>query len=238
MTKAEVLECVYDITRKSGQGLPKLILDSDPTIKLFIEELIKDGLVKEHIDHYNHLPDDAWYYPTDGYSIYEDSDKCSIMYVRIYLGHTDLGLDMKLFDIIKNPEYMSNYSSWLSKNSAALLVMTSLTVPDSIIKESPFTDTDIEWIKTTEWYSNNYSISESINTLKIDYDKFKAVLDIKFKLKKLYETNMPKYNSELEKLDEDISINKSDISTCKKTLLVLESYDHNTLIQDIIKNDE
>jgi hypothetical protein len=125
------------VMSKTGQGIPKWTIvkyENTSGIKLeWFEELLKEGLLKSHIDRYLAFGfDDEWYYPSQGYAYYEEEEEKQLWYltfVRVYLGLPtgDGNMEIPHPDFLnENGKYYNEYFEWLNKNKEQLEIMKNL----------------------------------------------------------------------------------------------------------------
>ena len=119
MNKQEFYNAVVEIYKKTGQGVPGFVRTRlDPSV---IDELISEGKLKIVETKYNYLPNDEWICLTNVYCVEEEiKDMRVLSFMRVYLNIDDLGLGLKLNDVLSNENFMKEYNIWLEKNKEQL----------------------------------------------------------------------------------------------------------------------
>ena len=191
MTKSEFYKNLIKIQKETGQGLSGIVKVAGTDGALFsryLDEFIKEGLVEVHDTggSLGHPESNKFYMPTKGYNVWKDEEKNGrrgdvrfLSFVRFYLerhkmedipmphedsrDHMDRMMNPTMFDYLRDPEIMKEYSTWLSRNSKELKIMLSLD--DVYVDKSgglEFSNEEIEWIKSKDWFKDNETIKEVI----------------------------------------------------------------------------
>jgi hypothetical protein len=172
MNKIEFYNKVVEIYKKTGQGVPKFIADKAGDD--IFEDLEKDGLVKLVVRNYSHLPDDETICLTKGYCVEDDTkgkDMSALTFIRIYRGVDPVieiaNYKVSLNEIVRDPEWMLPYSTWLSKNKKLLEEGDAIELLDeSAYNGEELSDETVEYLKTRGWYEENLTVSECIERMK------------------------------------------------------------------------
>lgn len=118
MNKEEFYQAVVELYKKTGQGVPGFIKTKiNPKI---IDELVSDGKLKIVTTNYSYLPNEEWICLTGVYCPEEDSDMRSYSFMRLYLKIDDLGLGLKMKDVLSNENFMKEYNIWFNNNKDLL----------------------------------------------------------------------------------------------------------------------
>jgi hypothetical protein len=180
ITKSEVYKNLINIQKESGQGLSGIVkvADNSNLYSKYIDELIQEGLVKAcHTGgSLGHYESNVFYMPTSGYNVWEDDGTDEyysrhkgryLHFVRLYLGLVNMEsrgpLEPGLLTYLQDPDTMKDYSEWLSRNSEQLKVMTNLSNVYPGEDSGYLSSSDIEWIKSKDWFKKNKTISECLN---------------------------------------------------------------------------
>lgn len=256
MTKAEFYKSGIELHKKCGQGISGIVkLGSDPNIATYIDELIKEGLLKacDTGGSMGHPESNIFYMPTKGYNVWEDEGTDGqynrhkgryLQFVRFYLGalvdeHEEGASDTKRFlnpsmmDVIRNSEAMTAYAEWLKRNEKALEEMLSL---DDFYaeKEISFTDEEINKVKTRGWFEKNLTVNECLKASTEAIDTNAERISLNKQLINLYKSDKTKYSTELKKSEEDIAEDIKDTEFRKAKLnRWLSTQDKKAKIQDV-----
>lgn len=234
-TKANVYKCIVDITKKTGQGLSGIVKVKSLEIANWIDELIEEGLVEGcHTGgSLGHPESNIFYIPTKGYNLWKDdgTDGVYIQHkgrylteIRYYLGILKEEDDYEKDDVKnftspsmtrlgRNPKFMKSYAEWLDRNHKELEIMLNL---DDYYDEPEikFTEKEIEWLKSRNWFKENQTIKEC-------YEASKNANSQKSPLQKqlltLYKSDTSgKYAKEQEALEKEMEEDKNNEYTRKK----------------------
>lgn len=253
MTKEEFYKSSIELHKKCGQGVSGIVkLGNEPRIARYLDELIEEGLMKacDTGGSLGHRESNIFYMPTKGYNVWEDDDGGRykgkyLTFVRLYLGCLDdepeEGLDKKdikrfinptAMDLLRDSDTMKLYSEWLERNEAELEEMINL---DDFYKSPKveFTEDEISWIKSKDWYKENKTIAQCFKELESRKEKDLEIISINKQLIGLYNKSGG-YKSELEKAVDDISNTENDILKRKKVHNWFDSLDKETKIQEVI----
>lgn len=183
MIKAELYNKIVDLYKKTGQGTPTFV--GERVGMDLVYELVEDGLVKIVTQPFSHLPDSKWICLTKGYCVEEDEDK-ALTFLRMYLAHDpviNLGNHtLTLADSFRKPDFVQQYSEWLTKNHKALEEMKDIEYLE--MGDGSLSESDTEYLKTRGWYKENEIISVCINRLDdADPKKMLSTLNEMIKLK-------------------------------------------------------
>lgn len=231
MNKTELLNSIIKITRETGQGFPGRLGRTNSEVNELLDELLSDGKIKKSITKFNYLDDEEWILPTDAYNVWEDEDKRSLTFIRLYLGHKDLGL-VKQKDVIGNVDFMKGYSKWLEKNEASLIALGKMEDVEDDINDLSFTASELKWIKTRSWYKENKKVSSCLSQSKNSDDDER--IRINNKLLSLYESDVKRYGKDIEKANKDIASVKKHKKTRRKLNTWLATQDKKELIQNVL----
>lgn len=260
MTKEEFYKSIIDVQKKCGQGMAgivKVMGSESSNISKWMDEFIEEGLIVacDTGGSMGHEESNIFYMPTKGYNVWLDDGVDGVYnkfngrylhYVRLYLGTYDKvpeeGRDPKhrwmnpsMTDYLQNSETMIDYSKWLTRNEKALEEMVNL---DDFYKAAnvEFSDEELAWIKSKEWYKENKTIASCIKKSNNSIDKDKERISINKQLVELY--NNPKvrdkYVSDLEKSLEEIKRDENNIIIRKKLQNWSDTQDKKLKIQEII----
>lgn len=255
MTKEEFYKSAIELHKKCGQGVSGIVkLGNEPRIARYLDELIEEGLMKacDTGGSIGHPESNIFYMPTKGYNVWEDEGTDGeysrhkgryLQFVRFYLGalgeeHGEGDSDIKkwinptMMDVIRSVDSMKLYAEWLERNEEALEEMINL---DDFYKapKVEFTEEEISWIKSKDWYKENKTIAECFKESEKRKEKDLEIISINKQLIGLYNKSGG-YKSELEKAVADISNTESDILKRKKVHNWFDSLDKKTKIQEVI----
>ena len=256
MTKEEFYKELIGIQKKSGQGLSGIVrvmgIDSG-NFCIWLDELIEEGLVKacDTGGSLGHPESNIFYMPTKGYNVWEDEGTDGqynrykgryLHFVRLYLGAWEGEESDTIFDYIRNPELMSEYSEWLKRNGKALQEMINL---DDFYKsvDIKFSEEELKWIKSREWYKENKTIEKCFKSSKSAISDDEEAVSLNKQLIKLYDRSMSlswsalgetKHQPALDKAHAEIAEIGRNVSTRKKLHNWFEKQDNKSKIQDII----
>lgn len=233
MTKRELYEGVISIQKKCGQGLSGIVGKMDRNVQELLDELVEEGHLRVIHQSYSYLPDDTWYFPIKGYCVFDpnEEEKRALSYVRMFLGKTEeIFVNLPYTEFIQNPDFMKGYSDWLTKNKEQLDIMLNLdeTYPGEDVL---FSDEEIEHIKTREWFIENKSVKECLDSSRDKMSDFDEMITINERIVSLYKQ---KGNSEKEIEDTEKSIEdtKKQIKLRKRLHNYLETLDMKKPIQE------
>ncbi len=237
MTKQELLNSIIDITVKTGQGMSGFIGET-PGIQSMLDELVAENYITKHTQHFNHLPDDAFYMPVGCYNLWVDydSDKSVLFYIRMYLKQKDLGLSVDISQVIDNPDFMLRYANWLNKNYKELeKIKTLKPVPIKSSKKKfiPFTTSELKFIRSKDWYKENKNINICLNASKDALDRVAECARISEELISLYKTNPGKYQNDLDQTSKKLVKYQEEMNVRIKLHVFLK--DKTGKIQKLIK---
>ena len=239
MEKTEMLNKIIHLTKETGQGLALSIIraKSSEYAKL-VDELIDEGKADIYVKSFSFLPSDEWVVPAGCYFAIKDDDTNhpgALIFIRMYLGKEDLGIGVKISNILKNVDTMELYTKWLRDNEKQLIDLTNMQEIEFIPNQLD-EDTN-NWIKEKTWYINNDTIEscldQSEKVLKDDGDN--SQLDLYEQLIPLYNSNKDKYSNEIEEAKIDIKKLKENIKYRKITNKWLQNQTQTDKIQTIIK---
>jgi hypothetical protein len=183
MTKSEFYKALIEVQKSTGQGTTDFVIFKDAKLKIYLDEFIKEGLMRVVTIPFTHLPDSRYIVPTTGYCVWGYDDVCDkntgwdLSFVRMFLGQTEnitTGVKntdangygdpykMSLSEVLQDPIFMKGYSEWLDKNMDQLNIMLNL---DETYKgpDASLSDDCIDWVMGREWYTSNETIRECIN---------------------------------------------------------------------------
>lgn len=223
VNKSEVYKSLIRIQKESGQGLSgivKVMGDNSSKYRQYLDELIKEGLVKAcHTGgSLGDIESNIFYMPTKGYNVWEDEGTDGqynrhkgryLHFVRLYLGLvkkvSESNFEPSLIDYLQNSELMKDYTEWLNRNQVALKEMLSL---DDFYQEESIvlTDAETNWVKSRGWYKKDKLVSDCLK-LSTDNDDTE-MLSLNRKLIDLYKqsekSNPGKYTDKLKESEEEI----------------------------------
>lgn len=257
MTKQELYSKIISVQKTTGQGTPKFILINYPEATKALED---EGLIKAYTQEFNTLPSDVTYVPTQGYNVWGKGDWMqNLTFVRVYLGHDDLGMGVTSEDI-KNSDSYPLYLNWVSENKEQLEIMVNLDEeypPNGIVnrkqaevqmefseenenenlvlsENDDFIDEDmIEWAYTKDWYNENLCVKDAIIECEEGRKTDKEIKSLSTKLIKLYGDD-PRYaNKKANEIRELELIEKKVPVYRTKLIEMLNEYSPDTLIQEI-----
>lgn len=264
MTKSEFYKSLIKVQKETGQGLSgivKLMGEDRHRISQYLEEFIKEGLIEAcHTGNSIGDPEtNIFYMPTKGYNVWKDDGVDGVYqrykgrylhFVRLYLGAMDKTPDIgkdedhkwmnpSMVDYLQNVEEMEEYTKWLKRNDKALQEM--LNLDDSYIeKDMEFSDREVEWVKSKEWFEENLTISsclkksteaafenESIN---------RQMISLSSQLVNAYVKSGASPNDpRILKAEKESEECEFDITTRKKINRWLESQNQESKIQSLFK---
>lgn len=262
MTKSEFYKSLIEIQKQTGQGLSGIVRIKSAEVGEYLDELIEEGLVKccNTGGSLGHPETNNFYIPTKGYNVWEDDGVDGeyqrhkgryLHFVRFYLGiykqedtplpkknsdeyNNRMLFDPTMFDMLRNPEVMEEYSKWLKRNHKQLEIMLNLDdvyLPKDLKFE--FTKEEMEWIKTKTWFEENKSIEASIKAAQEGSHLHIERMEINEKLIRLYGDD-PKYAKQLKASKDGIAIDKKDPYIRKKVLKWMGTLDKKRKIQDAV----
>ncbi len=226
--KGELYASIVEMHQGSGQGMSGLVPAFMPNATIWMEELIEEGLIKEHDDGgtIGHPMSNRWYYPTQGYSVWnEENSMLALSFVRFYLGLVgevaESIVENSFSDFSRNPEVLERYLEWLKKNKTDLEVMLNLSsIYNGIIE----IDTRIMGIiKERGDYKKDKCVYDFI-------EKEREMISLTEKLIGLYGKD-DQYAESKKKANQDIK-------DCKSIIGVLGTMDHRANIQKELKKYE
>lgn len=249
VNKSEVYKSLIRIQKESGQGLSgivKVMGDNASKYRQYLDELIKEGLVKAcHTGGtLGDIESNIFYMPTKGYNVWVDEGVDGqynrhrgryLHFVRLYLGLvkkvSESNFEPSLIDYLQNPEVMKDYAEWLSRNQVALKEMTSL---DDFYQEEDIvlTQAEIDWTKSRGWYEKDKLVSECLKSSNDNTDS--EVLSLNRKLIDLYKQS-GKYADKLKEAEEEVRQTQLTADHRKRVNAWLLSQDQNVTIQSILK---
>lgn len=260
MTKEEFYKEIIRVQKETGQGLSGIVkvmgIDSF-NFSRWLDEFIEEGLVKvcETGGSLGDPESNRYYMPTKGYNVWEDEGTDGVYnrhkgryltFVRLYLGAMDKDpkegrnenhkwLHPSMVDCVQNSEFMGEYSKWLTRNEKALEEMVNL---DDFYKAAKveFSQEELDWIKSKEWYKKNKTISDCIKSSNKGMDDDMERISINKQLVNLYKDPKvsSKYVSDLEKSLGEIKEDEKSITTRKKLQNWFDTQDKKLNIQDVI----
>jgi hypothetical protein len=181
-----------------------------PELYPILDELVSDGLVTKTQQYHRHVPDDAWYLPVGCYNVWKESNPIKgLHFLRVYLGIKE---DSEILDpkVVKNPEMVKEYLSWLKTNQKGLIFIEELKTVDLLEtdKSDILSNQDIEWIKGKSWYENNLSINKCIEESDIGNETSDKRISLLSELSGLYKQKINKTSgSEREKNEKEMQDN-------------------------------
>lgn len=232
MRKSEIYANTIGIHKRGGQGLSGIVGKMNKEIQEILDELVEEGHLKVNVDSYEHLPNDNWYSPVKGYTVWDDPDKRALSFVRMFLGLTEeIFLNLPYTDFIQNPVFMSSYSEWLIKNKEQLDIMLNL---DEEYKGEDilFNEEEIEYIKSREWYTNNETITKCLELSKGTVSDFNKKIEVTKELISLYKRSGG-YETEILAAIDDNDKSEKGIKLRKRLHNYLETFEKNKLIQEV-----
>lgn len=232
MTKIELLNKIITITRKTGQGLAgRIIRHSSREMSILLDELIEENLIYAHMERFSTLPDEEWLFPIGCYNLFGDSDKRALTFMRLYLGHDDLGLNVKPIQVLGNVDFMKGYVEWLERNEKSLLDMVNMKdVEDT---SDLLSEKEVKWVKKRKWFIENWEISKCLRTSsQTDLDN--EQISINERLLVLYNTNKEKYKDKIDESKSDILKIKAGMKMRARINRWLESQDPKAKIQEVL----
>lgn len=172
-SKSDFYKSLIDIHKKCGQGLSGIVkVKSD--LSRYLDELIEEGLVKccDTGGSLGHPESNRFYCPTKGYCVWDDYDNwsLSLTFVRLYLNiletESTSPIHPTITDVIRNPNFMSDYAKWLKKNELALKEMLEL----SDVYIDPMDGDDmpkqmVDYVKTRSWYEKNLTVGQCLSEM-------------------------------------------------------------------------
>ncbi len=253
MNKVEFYNAIVKTYKSTGQGIPTFVQQRlpDPSV---VDELIEEGLVKIVTVPYSTLPDDHMICLTKGYCVEEDlrtQFTGALTCLRMYLGIdpiVDLGPTHRLStsDALKQPQYMTMYAEWLSKNHLQLEEMDKIDTIDSLGSDD-LTDTAKDYLKTRSWYIKNKTISECLKAFDKGSSDLQDKISITNQILRLQESKIDIYRrkndqnvvnesiSEVQLSKSELEKYKSEVKMRAKIKAYLQKQDKNILIQNLIK---
>lgn len=245
MTKSEFYQKFISIQKETGQGLSGIVKIQSNECANYLNELIEEGLAIscDTGGSIGHPESNIFYLPTKGYNVWNDENGRYLTFVRIYLGIVSLEylgpLEPGLKNYLQNPEFMKQYSDWLSKNEQSLRVMQNLDetyygVNNGLqFNSDGLSNGDIEWITSRKWYTDNNTIlkclNDSINSLNLQEEEIK----VSEKLILLYKTDK-KYSKEMDELSSVMKDVKKQILIRKRVNDWLSSQNKRKKIQSLL----
>ncbi|MDG1949827.1 MAG: hypothetical protein P8J32_03330 [bacterium] len=234
MNKAQVYNTIVKIQKESGQGLSGLVTAIGANAELYlthINSLVEEGLVIKNDaggGSIGHPSSSIFYTPSKGYNVWaEDNSMRDLTLVRFYLGRLEEADEVRkeddtarfinpaAIDLIRNPKRMKAYTEWLEKNQEALLEMLALEEMDETQgerSEDIFSETQIEFIKDREWYTDNETIKSAISKSEERAGILNEKLRLQKQLMELYteaDEEYEKTKSEMKEVEEEISFRKT-----------------------------
>jgi len=260
MTKEEFYKEIIRVQRETGQGMSgivKVMGAEASNFSRWLGEFIEEGLIKacDTGGSIGHPESNIFYMPTKGYNVWEDDGTDGqysrhkgryLQFVRLYLGALDKlpkegrnenhkWLHPSMVDCLQSAETMEEYSKWLTRNEKALEEMVNL---DDFYKAAKieFSEEELTWIKSREWYDKNKTISQCIKDSNNRMSNAIERISINKQLIELYKdpSVSSKYSSDLEKSLSEIKKDEKEITTRKKLQSWFESQDKNVNIQEVI----
>jgi len=234
-----MLNSIIKITKKSEQGLSlSIIRHTSIEYANLVEELIEEGKAEIFITHYSSLPSDEWVVPAGCYNVMKDNETehpGALTFMRIYLGIDDLGIGLKISDVLKNVNSMEKYAKWLKDNNKKLIDLTNMQEIELIPNQ--LDDNTKNWIKSKKWYTYNDTIESCLNqSLKFEKDNTDhQQIDLYDDLMLLYNTNKNKYSDAIEEAKKDIELLKENIKYRNIVNKWLQNQIQTAKIQTIIK---
>jgi len=182
------------------------------------------------------MPNEEWIVPKGCYNAIKDEREGAngaLTFIRMYLNRDDLGLNTKISDVIKKPDFMKRYSDWLTKNEKALIDLVNLKELD--YTPDVLNEKEIEWLKSRNWYTDNLTVSEcykessGLSASKNDND----IIDSLSKLIKLCERDS-RYKDDVEKYKLELEDEKKCLKYRRQVNNWLQSQKQDEKIQNII----
>lgn len=240
MTKIELLNCIIDMTRKTGQGLSTAIIGMKLDIKDHIDELLEEGKIVTHRSEYGGpgITHDVWAMPANCYNVWADKEgeRMALSYVRFYLDSDDVGFGITRKMLLQNVDFISGYASWLKKNGKSLEDMVNLKNIEEIYSNVVLTEEELIWVKSRGWYTDNSTIKECLDSSIGALDDSEQ-LSINKRLLELYNTNDSYRKEYADKIkeSEDFINNAPKLKRIRKKVNTwMEEQDSQKKIQELI----
>lgn len=225
-SKGELYTSIVEMHQRSGQGMSGLIPAYMPNVSTWMDELIQEGLIKEHDSGgtLGHPMSNRWYYPTQGYSVWDrEKPMLELSFVRFYLGlvgeEAESIVENSFSDFSRNPERLEMYLEWLKINKSELEVMLSI----SPFYKSELNSEIVDKVKEKGYYKSNRKVSEVMNIVD-------EIISVSNQLIKLYGSNA-EYATDLEKAEKDVI-------DCKSILSILRELENKGSIQEELEKYE
>lgn len=242
-SKSDFYKSLIDIHKKCGQGLSGIVRYKSDLLGRYLDELIEEGLVKccDTGGSLGHPESNRFYCPTKGYCVWDDYNSTqSLTFIRLYLNilktESTSPIHPTITDVIRNVDFMEEYTKWLKKNQVSLKEMMELSdiYNDSLDGDLP--QKIINYVKTRIWFEKNETVANCIKTL-IDGDNdIKKQIHLQKELLNLKKrANQIGENHNIQKDQEDLDEMISQSKMRPQIRTWLEKQNKTELIQKIIK---
>ena len=255
-------------TGQGTSGIIRVMGERSEQVNQYLEELIEEGLIKccDTGGSLGHPESNKFYMPTKGYNVWEDDGVDGqyqrhkgryLHFVRFYLGtydkedkpmpseksdnYTQRALfDHTMFDLLRNPETMKEYSAWLTRNHKELEIMMNLNeVYSPKDAKFEFTTEEEKWLKNKEWFKENKNITVAIKKAKEGAETYLRRIEINTELITLYKrSGSAEYTEKLKEAKDDLAADEKDPFIRKKVLTWMGTLNGTKKIQDAFKELE
>jgi len=236
-----MLNKIIHLTKETGQGLALSIIraKSSEYAKL-VDELIEEGKADIYVKSFSFLPSDEWVVPAGCYFAIKDDDTThpgALIFIRMYLGKEDLGIGVKISDMLKNVGNMERYTKWLKDNENKLIDLTNMKEVELTSEQFQIDDDTKKWITQKTWYINNDDVKTCLiqSTKMLNDGNDKSQLDLYNELMPLYNSDKERFHKEIEDSKKKIKEIKDSIKYRKITNKWLQNQTQTDKIQTIIK---
>jgi len=228
MTKKELYDAIVNVYLETGQGTSGIIIKMKSQLRIPMQSLIDDGLIKKVDIRFNHLPNDDFYCLTDRYCVEEDEDPGALSYIRYYLGHNDMGLNVTRSQVEGSSDFMTGYRNWLQKHKEEL--RNSFDRKNVEVSDMTLNEEEINFLKSKSWYTENKTIGDCISRNREGESTDRELIGLYnrlISLEKISSKDSKKNEDELEKVEKNLRIRD-------KINYFLSSHDEMSNIQDVI----
>ena len=209
MTKTQLLNSVIKMTKTTGQGVPYFLKVKSSELGYLLDELTQEGLITYSKVSYS----DSWWTAANCYNVWHDGRGDELTFIRVYLGIDDLGLGVKLIDILSNLDFMKKYVDWLDKNILELEKLKNLEEVEE--KYEVLTGDILEYFLELKCVKDNKTIENVKSFLSERLDLTTKMIGIHEQIINLSKnsnkhlTNLNKSKNEKEECENEIKLIKS-----------------------------
>lgn len=227
MTKTQLLNLVIKMTKTTGQGIPYFIKVKSPELGYLLNELVEEGLIIYSKVEYS----DSWWTAANCYNVWHDGRGNELAFIRMYLGIDDLGLGVKLIDVLSNLDFMKKYSNWLDKNIIELEKLKNLKEIEE--KYEVLTGDVLDYFLEFEYVKDNKSVKDIKDSLNERLELTIKMINIHNQIINLSK-NSDKHINSLNKSKNEKEECENEIKFIKKILNFLTDKNENELIKSFL----